>query len=91
MIGKLLKTECNTTVHPKQVGRLALIDLSEENKTLLRMHSNFNDPDMTWGEICQHHFKYFLSKYEWYQRKYADPGEVHKKLFKAVFTPLTET
>uniref|UniRef100_A0A3Q1GNZ0 Uncharacterized protein n=1 Tax=Acanthochromis polyacanthus TaxID=80966 RepID=A0A3Q1GNZ0_9TELE len=65
-IGKLLKTDCDKTVYTRKVGRLALADFG------------LNEIDLT-GEICLHHYEHFVNSYENYQRKSADPGNIHKK------------
>lgn len=77
-IGHFLNVECDKLVHTRKTGRLVLADLSAEEKTLLEMRSGLQQLDMTDGEICLHHFEYFVKKFSHYQRTCVDPGNIHK-------------
>lgn len=50
-IGNLLKSECDKMLHTRKTGRLALIDMSDEEKYLLQMRSGLQQLDVTEGEI----------------------------------------
>ena len=53
--------------------------MSDEEKCLLKMRTGLQQLDLTDGEICLHHFEYFIKKYEHCQKVCVDPGKVHKK------------
>ena len=76
-IGKLLKEKCDQTIHYKIKGQLDISAMNQENVELLEKRTGYvkNICD----EICHHHEKPYISRYESLQLYYCDPFKLQKK------------
>lgn len=86
-IGKILNEECHKLIYCRKAGLLNIDEFPVHDKKLLqwRCHYQFEGDN----NICFHHEKMYLSRYESLQKFCADPFRVHKKhitsKFKCVF------
>ena len=76
-IGKLLKEKCDKTIHYKIKGWLNISDMNQKNVELLEKRTGYvkNICD----NICHHHEKAYISRYESLQLYCCDPFKLYKK------------
>ena len=76
-IGKLLNEKCDLNVHCRLKGRIKLSEISKEDLELLKRRAGHNVGDN--DEICFHHERSYLSRFEALQKYCCDPFNGHKK------------
>lgn len=76
-IGNFLSEECDKKTLVRTVGRIKIKDIQRSDQVLIERRTlyAFNDND----DICHHHEKYYLSRYESLQKYCYDPNNVHMK------------
>ena len=78
-IGNHLKDECNKKSFSRKSGSILLKDVTEKNRTALlewRCEVKISESGLN-KEICYHHEKMYLSRYESLQKYYCDPYNTH--------------
>ncbi|XP_004210963.1 ARL14 effector protein-like [Hydra vulgaris] len=74
---KLLNEDCDKTYYCRMIGRIKLKDIVSTDAEVLiqRIGHTFEQNE----EICFHHEKAYISRYEALQKYCCDPFKVHKK------------
>ena len=76
-VGKALKEECDKTFYCRVKGRILISSIADPDIELLTQRTgHIFDSN---NEICLHHEKVYISKYEALQKYYFDPYKSHKK------------
>lgn len=76
-LGSKLEDECHKITYSRKQGFLKYSSFSDNEKALIHWRSGvlLHEDD----NVCFHHEKVFLSRYESLQRFCADPKSIHKK------------
>ena len=78
-IGSELNQECHKNSYSRKCGLLTVSDLSEKDKKLLQWRAELGLSVNVSDDICFHHEKMYISRYESLQRYCCDPFQSHKK------------
>lgn len=83
-IGELIDTLCHKKTFESTVGFKNIEDLclSESDKEVLSLRTEKSVEDFQTGNICLHHIKVLLKKYEFLQKKCSDPLQKHPNVKK---------
>jgi len=89
-LGRLLNEHCHLTWFTKEKGYTEFQDYTDQDKELLILRSGIDATHFhSQGvQVCHHHSKVFLSKYEFSQRKCCNPFSKHTKNIKTGLKPV---
>ena len=76
-VGSELDEDCHKTTLIRKAGFLAVSDLTEEEKKLLKWRTGV--PFSEERTICFHHEKFYISRYASQQKYCFDPFKLHKQ------------
>lgn len=76
-IGLHLNDECHKLTYCRRSGFVSCSELSQGDKDLLQWRSGVHLTSQ--DQICMHHEKLYLSRFETLQKYCSDPFSIHKK------------
>ena len=73
-LGNILGEQCHKTTYCATAALIRVDEMNSDERNLLALRSGIENGIET---VCQHHHKFFLVKYEEYQRVCCNPFAIH--------------